>query len=102
MADPARQAALALLTSALAQRAGLEAALEAPGLAGLSTQNRGFARALAMTALRRLGPIDRTLEGRLKRAPPEAVTMILRLGVAQLFYLDTPAFAAVDACVALA
>jgi len=102
MADPARRAALDILTAALAQRAGLEAALEAPGLAGLAPQDRAFARALAMATLRHLGPIDRALEARLQRAPPEPITMILRLGVAQLFYLDTPAYAAVDASVALA
>jgi len=101
-ADPARKAALTLLTAALSRRAGLEAALEAPGFGRLAAQDRAFARALAMTTLRRLGPIDRALEARLQRAPPDPVRMILRLGAAQLFYLETPAYAAVDASVALA
>ncbi|HUZ12740.1 MAG TPA: RsmB/NOP family class I SAM-dependent RNA methyltransferase [Caulobacteraceae bacterium] len=101
-ADLARRAALDLITAALATRAGLERALEAPALTGLGAQDRAFARALAMTTLRRLGPIDAALAPRLQRRPPEAAMMILRLGVAQLFYLDTPAYAAVDASVALA
>ena len=55
-----------------------------------------------MATLRHLGPIDRALAARLQREPPEPVRMILRLGAAQLFYLDTPAYAAVDSSVALA
>jgi 16S rRNA (cytosine967-C5)-methyltransferase len=101
-ADPARRAALEVLTAALGRKAGLEAALEGPALGGLSAQDRGFARALAMAALRHLGPIDAALAGRLTREPPEPVRMILRLGAAQLFWLDTPPYAAVNASVALA
>ena len=55
-----------------------------------------------MATLRHLGPIDRALAARLAREPPEPVRMILRLGAAQLFWLDTPAYAAVDSSVALA
>jgi len=101
-ADPARRAAFDLLTAALGRKAGLEVALEAPAFARLSPQDRGFARALAMAALRHLGPIDLALGRCLQRAPPDPVRMILRLGAAQLFYLDTPAYAAVDSSVALA
>lgn len=101
-ADLARAAALDLLTAALSRKAGLEAALDDPALAALAPQDRSFARALTMTALRRLGVADRLLAGRLQREPPEPVRMILRLGVAQLFWMDTPAYAAVDSSVALA
>ena len=101
-ADPARAAAVELVTAALARKAGLEAALEGPALAALAPQDRAFARALAMTTLRRLGLIDRMLARRLQREPPERVRMILRVGIAQLFWLDTPAYAAVDSSVALA
>jgi 16S rRNA (cytosine967-C5)-methyltransferase len=100
-ADPARKAALDLLTAALGRKAGLESALETAAVARLSPQDRGFARALAMATLRHLGPIDRALAARLQREPPEAVRMILRLGAAQLFHLDVPAYAAVDSSVAL-
>jgi 16S rRNA (cytosine967-C5)-methyltransferase len=101
-ADPARRAALDVLTAALARKTGLESALEGRAMAGLESQDRGFARALAMSTLRHLGPIDRRLDPCLQREPPEAVRMILRLGAAQLFYLDTPAYAAVDSSVVLA
>ena len=100
-ADPARKAALDVLTAALTRKAGLETALEGPALNGLTPQDRGFARALVMATLRQLGPIDRMLDPCLQREPPEAVRMILRLGAAQLFHLDTPAYAAVDSSVAL-
>jgi 16S rRNA (cytosine967-C5)-methyltransferase len=101
-ADSARRAALDVLTAALGRKAGLEAALESPAFAKLGPKDRAFARAAVMSTLRHLGPIDRALEGRLKRPPPEAVKMILRLGVAQLFWLETPAYAAVSSSVALA
>jgi 16S rRNA (cytosine967-C5)-methyltransferase len=101
-ADLAREAALDLVQAALGRRAGLEAALEGPALAGLSAQDRAFARALAMTTLRRLGQIDRLLEARLTRAPPDRVRTILRLGATQIFFLQVPDYAAVDASVAQA
>lgn len=101
-ADPARLAALDLLTAALARKAGLEQALEAGRFGKLDGQDRAFARALVMATLRHLGPIDRALAARIEREPPEPVRMILRLGAAQLFWLDTPAYAAVDSSVALA
>jgi len=97
----ARLGALFLIESALARRGGLDEALSAPRFLGLSAQDRGFARAVVMAALRRLGPIDRILDGKLKREPPAKVRQLLRLGLAQAFWLDTPAFAAVDTTVAL-
>jgi 16S rRNA (cytosine967-C5)-methyltransferase len=100
--DPARHAALELLSAALGRKAGLEAALDGAALAGLEPQDRAFARALAMATLRHLGPIDLALDRCLQRPPPEPVRMILRLGAAQLFHLDTPAYAAVNSSVALA
>ena len=102
MTDPARHAALELLTAALGRKAGLEAALDAAPLAALAPQDRAFARALAMATLRHLGPIDLALDRCLQRAPPEPVRMILRLGATQLFHLGTPAYAAVNSSVALA
>jgi 16S rRNA (cytosine967-C5)-methyltransferase len=100
--DPARLAALDLLTAALGRKAGLETALDGASLAGLAPQDRAFARALAMATLRHLGPIDQALDRCLQRPPPEPVRMILRLGAAQRFHLDTPAYAAVNSSVTLA
>jgi 16S rRNA (cytosine967-C5)-methyltransferase len=98
----ARAAALDLLTAALARRAGLDEGLAHPALKALSPRDRGFARALVMAALRRLGPIDAALQARLQKPPPERVVNLLRLGAAQLFVLQTPAHAAVGATVDLA
>jgi 16S rRNA (cytosine967-C5)-methyltransferase len=97
-----RLAALRLVQSALARRGGLDDALSTPALLGMTAQDRAFARAVAMTALRRLGQIDRVLDARLRKEPPEPVRDLLRIGLAQAFWLDTPDFAAVDTTVALA
>ena len=97
-----RQAALDLVQSALDHRGGLDEAMTRTPFAKLEPRDRGLARMLAMTLLRRLGAIDRLLEPRLRKPPPMAVMMLLRLGVAQARYLDTPAFAAVDTTVRLA
>jgi len=99
---PARAAALDVLLAALHHRGGLDEAMARPPFSRLELRDRGFARALVMSALRRLGPIDQALDGRLRKPPPEAVKGILRLGAAQLFYMDAPDFAVVDTSVALA
>jgi 16S rRNA (cytosine967-C5)-methyltransferase len=98
----AREAALSLVTSALDHRGGLEEAMDRAPFAGLEPRDRGLARMIAMTLLRRLGAIDKLLAPRLRKPPPEPVLMLLRLGVVQALYLDTPAFAAVDTTVRLA
>jgi len=99
---PARRAALDLLSAALARRAGMEEAASRPAFSGLSPRDRGFAHALTLATLRHLGPIDRALDARLAKAPPDAVRNILRMGLAQAFVLKTPAYAAVGASVDLA
>jgi len=68
----------------------------------LEPRERAFARALAMAALRHLGPIDRALAGKLAKEPPPRVRKLLRLGATQAFFLDVPAFAAVATSVELA
>ena len=52
----ARRAALQILASALQHRRALDEALSGPGLADLDPRDRAFARALALTVLRRRGP----------------------------------------------
>jgi len=99
---PARAAAQDLVRAALARRGGLDEALNVHAFVRLSEQDRGFARALAMATLRNLGRIDRALEARLEKAPPEPVRELLRLGAAQLFALDVPDFAAVSTTVKMA
>jgi 16S rRNA (cytosine967-C5)-methyltransferase len=99
---PPREAAIDLLQAGLERRGGFEEALNRAPFAKLQPRDRAWARALAATTFRRLGPIDAILATRLKKAPPERVRSILRLGLAQLLYRDTPAFAAVGTSVQLA
>ncbi|MEH6664803.1 MAG: RsmB/NOP family class I SAM-dependent RNA methyltransferase [Brevundimonas sp.] len=98
----ARIAAGVLLNAALERRGGMDEALNFRELKGLSPQDRAFARAAAMAALRRLGEIDAILDRRLKKGPPLAVRTILRVALAQIMVLNTPAFAAVSSAVKLA
>ena len=98
----ARAQALALLEAALGRRTGLDEAAAAPGFAALDPRERAFARALVLTTLRRLAAIDRALAARLQKPPPDVVRNLLRLGAAQLWFMDVPAFAAVDTSVRLA
>ena len=103
--DPGIQARLAagvLLNAALERRNGLDEALSKPPVSGLEPQDRAFARAVAMAALRRLGEIDAILDKRLKRSPPLAVRTLMRTALAQTLTLGTPAFAAVSSAVKLA
>src|ERR1700761_6821023 len=68
---PARAAALDLLHAALSRRAGLDDALMRAPFSALPPRERGHARALVMAALRRLGPIDRMLDSKLQKPPPQ-------------------------------
>ena len=67
-----------------------------PALARLDGRDRAFARLLVTVTLRRLGQIDAVLD-RFLRSRPKAIRVhdLLRLGAAQLLFLDTPAHAAV-------
>jgi 16S rRNA (cytosine967-C5)-methyltransferase len=72
---------------------------------GLEERDRAFARLLLSTTLRRLGQIDALIGQCLEHPlPVKAATAqdILRLGVAQLVFLDVPAHAAVDTAVTMA
>jgi 16S rRNA (cytosine967-C5)-methyltransferase len=93
----ARQAAAILLDAVLRGRRALDASLAA--LPAMEARDRGFAHMLAATVLRRLGTIDAVLDQCLRRAPPDAVRDVLRLGAAQLLFLGTPPHAAVDSSV---
>ena len=97
----AREAALAVIAAARHRRGGLDEGLAAMP-AGLEPRDRGFARMLAMTVLRRQGQLDRALAARLQRSPPEPVLALLSLGLAQALFMDTPDHAAVATTLALA
>ncbi len=100
----ARTLALAVLEGALGprRRPAEETFRSHPLLLRLDARDRAFARRLYTTCFRRLGEIDAALEARLSRRPKRTVRNILRLGVAQLLFLDTPPHAAVAETVALA
>jgi len=100
MADATREAAFDLLTWVLDRRRPLEEALDA--LPELQARDRAAAHRLAAAVLRRLGTLDAVLEPLLRKAPPEPVRHVLRIGAAGLLLLDTPSHAAVATAVALA
>ncbi len=87
------------MEAALARRGGLDEAAASGAFRALDARDRAFARQTALTALRRLGAIDRALAARLNSPPPPAVATLLRLGLAQAWYMEVPEFAAVNATV---
>ncbi len=98
--DPTRDAAFDLLTGVLERHRALEEALD--GLPAIDARDRAAAHRLAATVLRRSGTLDAVLEPFLKKAPPEPVRHILRMGAAGALLLGTPSHAAVATAVALA
>jgi 16S rRNA (cytosine967-C5)-methyltransferase len=68
----------------------------------MEPRDRAFARLLVTTVLRRRGQIDEAVDRYLKKAPDPKVRNILRLGAAQLMFLETPIHAAVGETVNLA
>ena len=102
--DVARQTALALLETVLSKRLAFDDSF-ARAVEPLSSQDRGFVRQLCATVLRRLGQLDDLIDGCLQKPLPPAMPAprdILRMGVAQLLFLNTPAHAAIDTSVNLA
>ena len=97
--DPTREAAFALLSAVLDRRRPLDEALDA--LPAIPARDRAAAHRLVAATLRRLGTLDAVLEPLLRKAPPEPVRHVLRLGAAGLLLLDTPPHAAVATAVAL-
>ena len=98
--DPTREGAFDLLTAVLVRHRPLEDALDA--LPDSEARDRSAAHRLAAAVLRRAASLDAVLEPFLRRAPPDPVRQVLRLGAAQLLLLDTPPHAAVATSVALA
>ncbi len=100
-----RKVALALLDAVLQRRRSLDDALAADkGFAALDRRDRALVRHLATTTLRRLGQIDGLIDGALDhplKARHAGLRDVLRIGVCQIAFLNTPAHAAVDTSVAL-
>ena len=73
-------------------------------LAALEMRDRAYVRRLVTITLRHLGEIDHVIDRCLDRPLPERMDRrhnLLRLGVGQLLFADTPAHAAVDTMVRL-
>lgn len=99
-----RAVALATLSAVLDRNRPLEEAFDEAAGNTLSALDRGFARLMASTALKRLGQADALIAHCLEKPlPPSAqpVRHALRLGVTQLLFLDVPAHAAIDSAVSL-
>ncbi len=107
MADPghaARAAALGLVADVLRRKRPLDESFVSRTRA-LDARDRAFARLLVATVLRRLGQIDDAIDHCLSRPLPgraRRVRDIVRLGAAQILFLETPPHAAVDSAVRLA
>ncbi len=103
----ARRAAAAVLMSVLNKGETLETALNRElGANDLANHpsDRAFARAIATTALRRLGQIDAVLDAMLDKTLPEKAAFamaLLRVGTAELLFLGSAAHAAVNCAVEL-
>jgi 16S rRNA (cytosine967-C5)-methyltransferase len=102
----ARTVALDLLGTVLERRTPLDEALQQhKKLASLESRDRGFARNLVATSLRRLGQLDAVIARLLERPlkpKTETLRQVLRLGLCQILFLETPPHAAVDTSVRLA
>ena len=100
MSDPTRIAAFDLLRTVLEKRRTLDEALD--GLGAMDQRDKAAGHRIAASVLRRAGTLDAVLEPHLRRAPPDPVRNVLRIGAAGLLLLDTPAHAAVATAVGLA
>jgi len=105
MTDSSRAAALDLLDAVLRRRQALDTAVAAhPDLARLAGPDQAFAQRLVTTTLRRLGQIDDLLDHAIETPLPAKARVaqdVLRLGAAQLLFMEIPDHAAVDTSVDL-
>ena len=99
----ARLCALGALVHCLDKHKPLDAAWATDRhFANLSPSDRAFSQMLAKTVMRRLGQIDAILNSFMERPVNSGASRImhtLRLGVAQLIWLETPPHAAVHCAV---
>lgn len=98
-----RAAALDAFRAVLREQRPLEEQVEQSSRA-LESRDRAFVRLVVTTTLRRMGQIDVVLDRCLDRKPSRKLAWVrdvMRLGAAQLLFLDTPAHAVVDTAVGL-
>ena len=100
-----RHAAYQLLDSVIGQKRPLDEALENQDrLNALPVRDRAVARSMVMVVLRRRGQIDALISHCLERKIPRkarGLQNILRLGIAQVLFLNTATHAAVNESVEL-
>lgn len=99
-----RYAAHRMLMKVMADKRPLDTALDELRAMKLTLRDQAFAVALAMQVLRRAGEADQIIAQFLQKPLPDKlaeVHQILRLGVAQLLWMDTPPHAAIDTSVEL-
>lgn len=97
---PARRFAATIIDEVLRARVALDETFERllPD-SGLDAADAGLARAIAVTAFRRLGTIQHAVDQRLERGSPRKsgpFEPILTAAAAQILFLDVPDHAAVD------
>lgn len=102
----ARNAALFLLSTVLDRKTPLDQALEeSRELHALPARDRAFIRMIVATTLRRMGQIDdfiRRASERNEPPQPPLLRHLLRIGAAQIAFMDVPDYAAADTSVRLA
>lgn len=100
-----RHAALDLLDAVLGQKHLLDEALKnTASFAKLPERDRALAQSITRTVLRHLGEIDEMIRSFLDKPlgkKGKSAENVMRLGLAQLFFMDTAAHAAVDTTVDL-
>lgn len=101
-----RLCALAIIESVLGEKKPLDQILESQKVfLALPPRDRAFVRMLVATVLRRLGQIDDLIMKAVTNGQdprPDALKHTLRLGIAQILFMDVPDHAAVDTSVRLA
>lgn len=102
----ARHVALVLLDTVLTRKIPLDQALDdSKEMQGLTGRDRAFVRMVVATTLRRLGQIDdliRTATDRPEAPNPPILHHLLRMGAAQLMFMNVPDHAAVNTTVQIA
>lgn len=100
LAANARLSALGVLVITLDKNKPLDSAwAQDRHFATFGPSDRAFAQLLVKTTLRRLAQIDDLLSRFVERMPAPRIMHTLRLGVAQLIWLETPPHAAVHSAV---
>ena len=105
LSNHSRVIAFELIRIVLKQHQNLDKVLEEHfRLNTLEKRDRSFIRHLATTTLRRLGQIDDLINQCIKHPLPRRATAardVLRVGVCQLMFMNTPAHAAVNTTVSI-